>query len=140
MRSLCEFFYNNLKAGNEVVGFQDVFFCPLYVGDLAHVLLKLVDEGAGGLFHSFSRQPISKYDFGCLIADRFGFDKKLIRPISWRDGGLAAARSPNLRMDSTRLQKTLGELLPDQAQGIDRFFHSWQAGWREKTLSFAPAD
>jgi len=38
-RSLAEFFVNNLRAGKNVNGFDDVYFCPMFVGDLADTLV-----------------------------------------------------------------------------------------------------
>ena len=44
-RSLAEFFFNNLSAGNPVMGFTDVYFCPLLVNDIAHIFIQDVREG-----------------------------------------------------------------------------------------------
>ena len=43
-RSLVEFFYNNLAAGNQVNGFCDVFFNTLYVHSLADILDEMMPE------------------------------------------------------------------------------------------------
>ncbi len=37
-RSLSEFFFNTLSKGQIVNGFTDVWFCPMFVGDLAETL------------------------------------------------------------------------------------------------------
>ena len=44
-RSLAEWFYTNLAAGNRVRGFTDAVFCPLIAGDLAGLLLEMLEHG-----------------------------------------------------------------------------------------------
>ena len=134
-RSLVEFFINNLKAGREMKGFTDVYFCPLMVLDLADLLEKMVQHDLRGLYHVFSEQCLSKYDFGVQVARHFGFDENLIKPSSVNEGGLLAKRAPNLTMFTEKLSAALGEKLPGQAQGLDRLFTLYQSGYPQKLLS-----
>ena len=76
-RSLVEFFYNNLSAGNQVNGFRDVFFSTLYVHRLTDILDEMISRGAEGIYHVFSDDCQSKYEFGVSIAQKFGFDRGL---------------------------------------------------------------
>jgi dTDP-4-dehydrorhamnose reductase len=131
-RSLAEFFYNNLAAGRSVNGFTDVLFCPLQVNDLADLLLEMVAGGLSGLYHVFSAECLSKYDFGVRVARAFGLDENLIHPASMRDSGLLAARSPNLTMRTEKLAATLGHALPDQAAGLRRFAAEKLAAYPEQ--------
>jgi dTDP-4-dehydrorhamnose reductase len=130
-RSLGEQFFNRLSTGQHMNGFTDVWFCPLQVNELAEILLEMVDKNLSGLYHTVSSECLSKYDFGCRIARLFGLDDGLIDPISWRDGNLAAPRSPNLRLDTTKLEKALGHPLPGQAEGLQRFFDQYAQGLPE---------
>ena len=41
-RNLAEFFFNNLSQGKQVMGFTDVFFCPVLVNDLAWIFVKML--------------------------------------------------------------------------------------------------
>lgn len=135
-RSLAEFFFNNLEAGNPMNGFKDVFFCTLYVHSLADILSEMIDLDAKGIYHVFSSEYQSKYEFGVSIAKRFGFDPELVRPISWKDGGLAAKRSPNLIMNTEKLRNLLGHDLPDQQENLDYFYRDTAAGLRRKIQNF----
>lgn len=135
-RSLSEFFYNNLRDGLTVSGFSDVLFTPLYVGDLADFLWKLAAADASGLIHVFSSQTISKYQFGCMIARRFGLNEKLIREVSWQDAGLKAVRSPNLTMNTEKITAILGENPPDQQSCLDHFYQDWKMGLPGNVRSF----
>ncbi len=131
-RSLAEFFYNRLsearraKDGAPVNGFTDVFFCPLYVGQLAELLLDMVDKDLHGLYHVVSSEKISKYDFGVSIARKFGLDEELITPISVKASELQAVRSLNLTLQTTKLEAALGRQLPNQSQALEAFHAAWK--------------
>ena len=136
-RSLSEFFYNNLSVGKPVKGFTDVNFCPLQVNQLAETLMEMVSLDLQGLYHVVSRDSLSKYDFGCRIADQFGFDKGLITPVSWQDGGLTARRSPNLTLNVNKLTAALGTPLPGIDAGIRRFYQQYVDGYPAKIQGMA---
>ncbi|MFZ3071407.1 MAG: SDR family oxidoreductase [Anaerolineaceae bacterium] len=134
--SLAEFFYNRLKAEQTVNGFTDVYFTPLYVGHLARILLQMAQQDLTGLYHVFSRQPISKYAFGVSLARQFELDESLISPLSVHDSELAAARSLNLSMNTDKLQAALDGDLPGELEGMQAFYADWQAGLPARLTSF----
>ena len=136
-RSLSEFFYNNLSAGKPVKGFTDVNFCPLQVNQLAETLMEMVSLDLNDIYHVVSRDSLSKYDFGCRIADQFGFDKSLIEPVSWQDGGLTARRSPNLTLNVDKLTAALGTPLPGIDAGIRRFYQQQVDGYPARLREMA---
>ncbi len=135
-RSLAEFFYTNLAAGKLTPGFTDVFFNPLQTHILNEILMRMANLKLSGLFHVVSRESLSKYDFGCRIARLFGFDPGMIQPASWKDAGLAAARAPNLNLRTDKLAQALGESLPDQAAGLERFHALYQEGYHDRIRQF----
>lgn len=136
-RSLAEFFYNNLKAGNTINGFHDVYFNPLYVHAFADILDEMIGVGASGLYHVFSSDHQSKYEFGVSIARKFGFDETLIKPISWKDAGLTAKRSPNMIINTDKLRRLLGHDLPQLKESMDYFYRDTAGGMREKIRNYS---
>jgi dTDP-4-dehydrorhamnose reductase len=138
-RSLAEFFFYNLRDGNPVKGFTDVFFCPMLVNDLAGVLIDMLEKGLSGLYHVVSPDCMSKYDFGVAIAEKFGLEAGLIAPVSVAEGGLAAARSPKLTLKSDKLAGVLGSPLPTIEAGLLRLYALHQNGYptmlRESVVS-----
>lgn len=135
-RSLAEFFYNNLSEGKPVNGFTDVQFCPLFVNHLADLLIQLLDSGHSGLFHVVSPVSLSKYEFGCRIAEAFGLDNKLIKPVSVMDGGLAARRSPNLTLNTDKLKEALQIVLPGVEEGIKEFAEQMEEGFPQQLQNY----
>lgn len=135
-RSLSEFFYNKLSAGEQCNGFTDVYFCPLFVGDLAETLVRMLDKGLSGLYHVVGSEALSKYDFGQRIARQFGFDEGLVRPQSVENSGLTAKRSHNLRLSIHKLSTDLGQSIPGASTGIEQFYTQLQQGYPQKMRSY----
>ena len=136
-RSLAEFFFNNLSSGTQIKGFDDVFFCSLYVRELTDLLIEMAGSDAKGIYHVFSSDHQSKYAFGVMIAKIFGLDPGLITPVSWKDGGLNASRSPNLIMNTEKLQKLLGHPLPAQRENLEHFHKDFVNGIREEMSGYS---
>jgi len=138
-RSLSEFFYNKLSAGQTCNGFTDVYFCPMFVGDLAATLLRMLDKSLSGLYHVVGSEALNKYEFGIRIAHQFGFDEGLIRPISVEQSTLIAQRSHNLRLSIHKLCTDLGMEIPSVSTGIEQFYTQAQQGYPQKMRSYQQA-
>jgi dTDP-4-dehydrorhamnose reductase len=135
-RSLAEFFYNNLSAGRQVLGFTDVYFCPLLANELGNILLKMLEMRLSGLYNVVSRECISKYEFGVRLARKFGLPEELIQPESVVQGGLAAARSPNLTLRTDKITRALGEAPPGIDSALNSFYEQFLEGYPEKIRKF----
>ena len=135
-RSLAEFFYNNLSMGKQVSGFSDVWFCTMFVGDLAGTLVQMLEKGLSGLYHTVGSEALTKYDFGVRIARQFGFDEGMIQPISVEESGLTAKRSHNLRLSVHKLSTDLGIEIPGVSTGIEKFYTQHQQGYPQKMRSY----
>jgi dTDP-4-dehydrorhamnose reductase len=135
-RSLAEFFFNNLSAGKQVMGFTDVLFCPLLVNDLAHLFVKMLEKKLSGVYHVVSSEGLSKYDFGVRLAQRFNLNSGLITPTSVTQSGLKAIRSPNLTLRSNKLAQVLGESLPRVSPGLDKLYTLYQQGYPQMLRGF----
>ncbi len=123
-RSLAEFFLNNLIDKNQVNGFVDVMFSPLYVTDLVDTLVRMIEKGLAGLYHVVSPESLSKYAFGVKIAEKFGLEKNLIQPRSVTEGGLLAARSPRLTLNIDKL-RSAKILTPGQTECMEHFYNHY---------------
>jgi len=128
-RSLAEFFVNNLWAGNQINGFTDVYFCPMFVGDLTITLIKMFEKGLSGLYHVVGSEALSKFDFGQAIARQFGYDSDLIHPNSVDRSGLVAKRSRNLRLSTDKLSTDLDEVIPGFSTGLAKFYTQFKQGF-----------
>ena len=128
-RSLAEFFFNKLTAGEPMKGFTDLVFCPLYVEDLAQVLLEMLEKQLTGVYNVVASGHLSKYDFGVRIARLFGLSSDLIEPVQTGEEYLGAPRSLNLSLNTEKLQTALGHALPGVDQGLERLHERWVEGY-----------
>ncbi len=136
-RSLAEWFLNNLRAGREMLGFTDVFFCPLLANHLAEVVLAVLAQGLCGLYHATGSACLSKYAFGVALARRFGYDPARIRPASVAEAGLSARRAPRLTLRNEKLARALGRPLPDWRQGLEKFWQQAQEDYPGRLRAWA---
>jgi dTDP-4-dehydrorhamnose reductase len=135
-RSIAEFFVNNLSTGKPVKGFTDVTFCPTFVGDMASLLLAMLEKGLHGLYHTVGADCMSKYDFGVAVARRFGWNETLISPESVDRSGLTARRAHNLCLSVHKLSTDLGTPVPTFSTGLEKFYTQVQQGYPQKIRSY----
>ncbi len=136
-RSLSEFFFNSLKAGRPINGFSDTFFSPLYVEDLAGLLLEMLSAGLNGIYHVVSPEHLSKYDFGVRIAKKFGLEADLITPVRMAELKRNAPRSLQLVLKPDKLAAALGHDLPGIEAGLEKLYQRYLAGYPTRLQSFA---
>jgi len=135
-RSLGEFFVNNLTEGNNVNGFTDVIFCPMWVNHLAQTLIAMLEKDLHGLYHVVGAQPMNKYQFGVEVARKFGLRESLIAPQSVEMSSLTAKRSHNLWLSVHKLSTDLGRPLPEFSTGLDGFYTQFQQGYPQKIRGY----
>jgi dTDP-4-dehydrorhamnose reductase len=98
----------NLKEGKEIKVVIDQFNNPTFADNLADILFKLYEKDAFGLFHIVGRDNVSRYEFAVKVAEIFGLDKDLIKPVNSPELRQAAFRSRKLELSTKKLQRVLG--------------------------------
>jgi dTDP-4-dehydrorhamnose reductase len=131
-RSLAEFFYYNLKQGNPVPGYRNVYFNPLLVNHLAEILLILLEGQNNGLIHIGGRDKLSKYEFGLEIARLFEFSPELVKPVEIEHMDSRTPRGKNLTMNVDKLIHVLDARIPDLSTGLEGLFTLYQQGYPQK--------
>jgi dTDP-4-dehydrorhamnose reductase len=138
-RSLAEFFFNNLSRGQRVSGFTNVFFCPLLANQLAKILVFMLEKNLSGLYHVVGPEPLSKYEFGIRLAQRFSLDSSLIDPLPFTQSASAAIRSPKLTLRSEKIVHAIGQPLPSVSTGLDELYTLYQQGYPQMLLRMGSA-
>ena len=70
-----------LKKGQGLDIVYDQYITPVYVGSLAEMLIELLENNKRGLYHVGEGECLSKYEFVVRIAEVFGLDRKLVKPV-----------------------------------------------------------
>lgn len=135
--SLAEFFFNHLLTGEGVPGLKDRYFSPLLANDLARLLLRMLELGLSGLYHVASPKALSKYDFGVVLAQRFGFDPNLVQASTAEKLNYRAPRAANLSLNVDKLSGELESPISDVYTGIEGLYTLYQEGYPSKIRALA---
>lgn len=101
----------------------DQYNTPTLVDDLAKSILKIIERNVSGLYHAVGKTCISRYDFALLLADRFGLDKNLIKPVTSFEKKQDAPRPSNSCLDANKLETLIGFNFCNIGDGISFIFH-----------------
>ena len=77
-KSFSDFIISSLENNLSISLFSDVNYNPILVSELANAVNKLIDKKCKGIYNVVSPQPISKLNFGKLLAKEFNLNEKLI--------------------------------------------------------------
>ncbi len=86
-----------LENNKEITIVDDQYRMPTYVEDLAMACKLIVDKNISGVYHISSNELLSVFEIANQIADVFGLNKKLIKPISSKTLNQKAIRPPKNR-------------------------------------------
>jgi dTDP-4-dehydrorhamnose reductase len=111
-----------LKNKKTVDPFIDQFNTPTLVNDLAKSLTQIIDKNIFGLFHASGSTCINRYDFALLLAKKFRYDSKLIKPVTSKEKKQIAPRPISTCLDSTKLETILGFKFSDLNSGISYLY------------------
>ncbi len=100
---LSEWILNNVRAGNYIKVFSDVFFSPLTVERFSFHLENIISSGVRGVFHAGSVDRVSKEQFARMLCREFGLSEKFLIPISVNSFNFEAHRPKDCSLDSSKL-------------------------------------
>jgi len=106
--SLAEWVVSGVRGERVLKMFTDVFFTPIFVNNLAQVLMIICRLNLKGVYHLGGIKKCSKYDFGQEIAQAFGLNKDCVQPASITDAGLIAQRPKDISLDIGKISKVSG--------------------------------
>lgn len=118
--SLSEWALANLKKGQPFTGFTDVYFNPVYTGQLTSIVKKLIDLNYVGIINVSSDTYVSKYHFLKMIAKQFGYDPNLIQGRPFDPKLFKAPRSNNTTLNTSLLKEVIG-FVPKLSEGVASF-------------------
>lgn len=117
--SLAEWALKALRSGQPITGYTDVYFNPLYVGQVANLLLRLLDTKLKGILHIGSSESMSKFTFLRDLARSFEFSEQLIcEALAPKDDVLR--RPKNTCLNIGKLRNVLNEN-PSVSFGLEMF-------------------
>ncbi len=113
--------HERLVRREQLPAFEDVRFSPLFVKDLARLILELLARGAKGTFHVAARDSCTKYEFAHRLGRALHLATSRIIPTLLHDAGFRAKRPRDTSLCVRKCEEFLGKELPSVQDGIDRF-------------------
>lgn len=119
--------YERLAHGEPFPAFSDVRFSPLFVEDLARIVLDLTALDAKGTFHVAARDSCTKYEFALLLGQALQIDTRNVKPTVLEDALFRARRPRDTSLCVTKCEAFLGRKMPNVEEGIARFVKAFAA-------------
>lgn len=113
----------SLRERKSVDPHVDQYNTPTLVDDLCKAILGISELNVSGLYHTTGKTCLSRYEFAQELADGFGLDKKLIKPVTSQEKKQLAPRPPRSCLDSSKLEKRIGFDFSDIKTGISVLFN-----------------
>lgn len=127
-KSLAEWVADSLEKGEGIGMFDDVVFSAMPADSIASWIEDSLNKGLEGLYHLACSDSMSKFDFGCALAQALELPE-LIRRTSVDDFSFIAKRSKNMALDPSRIERDLGRQAPTMAEGIALFAEQRRSGY-----------
>ncbi len=105
--SFLSHWFEQIRQGQTINAFTDEYRTAVDGWTAAQGLLLLLANEVSGVWHLGGRERLSRYDFAVRAAQAAGLPTDLIRPALQSDFNFAAARPPDVSLDS-RKARALG--------------------------------
>ena len=106
-----------LESGEETNEVIDWYNNPTFVDNFTEVSLELIKRNKFGIYHVVGSDFINRYDLALKVAEVFGKNKKLIKPITSNELQLPAKRV-NANLSNKKAQKDSGTKLIRIDEGL----------------------
>lgn len=109
---------DELSKKKPVLAVSDQIITPTFTDDIALAIDRLIKNNTGGIYHLVGSQPLSPLESAVLIAEFFGYNKKLITPVKARIYFKNRAVRPYFLALKNDKIKTLGAAMKTFDEGI----------------------
>ncbi len=105
--SFGEWVLQSLESDEELNMFNDIWFSPILVNNLAKIIHLAIEKNLTGLYNVSCTGSISKYELGLKIQEIFNLSGT-INSISSDTFNFSAPRTKNMGLDNTKIKQALG--------------------------------
>ena len=128
-QSFSDFIIENIRNGKTVSLFNDFFYTPILIADLAQAVMKLIELSASGIFNVTGEERISKYAFGILVAEKFDLNTGLIKVSKFSERTDLVQRPGDLSLSNIKLVSLLQKPAGNVKANIEKLFEQEQNGF-----------
>ncbi|WP_432738082.1 SDR family oxidoreductase [Maridesulfovibrio sp. FT414] len=109
----------DINCCREIKAFTDLTLAPVLLEDAGCASVRLMEEGAGGLFHCSGPEEISYYDFATLLCKAMNRESTLVKAVSCRDIK-ELYFSNHSSLDAKSLEDAIGYVFPPVKELISK--------------------
>lgn len=110
---------DRLSAGATISCPTDQTFTPTFIDDIASAIRVLIRNDASGVYHIASHPVISPFEAGELVAQIYGFDKRLVSKTTFHELFAKRAPAPQYAALSNEKIRRLGAPIHSFVQGLE---------------------
>jgi len=134
-KSFSDWLIYNLREGQELSLFDDVYFSPILADTLVLVVHELVEKRISGVYNLVGDERISKYDFAITLCNEFDLSAGLIRRQQVKNSSLQAKRPRDMSLDNQKVRKLLGRKIGTVTQFLSMLHNQETEGRRAELLN-----
>lgn len=109
--SFSDFVINNLRSGNAIKLYEDIFYTPIVIESAVKAIHDLIGLKSDGIFNITGNDRLSKYEFGVKIAEKFDLDHGLITAVKYDKNVSGARRPKDMSLSNRKICNLLGRNL-----------------------------
>jgi dTDP-4-dehydrorhamnose reductase len=109
---------DSLRQGREVRLYDDQFVSPTYAPAVARDILELGLGKVKGIIHTSGPDCLSRVQIGTVVAEEFGLDASLIKPVTTSEMPLLAKRPPVSCLGVDLAESELGRPMVSLKKGL----------------------
>lgn len=98
---------DKLSKNEKVNIVDDIFENPLYAGNAAEMVWKIVDIKAKGIFNLAGGEIVNRYQLAIATAEIFGLNKDLVKPVETSFFGSLFPRPKNTSFNTSKVEEKL---------------------------------
>jgi len=111
-KGLIDFVDKTLNSSESIFGYENIAFNPVGAHFLGSCIHKLIHTNYAGILNVASPNPITKFQFLCLVATKLKLDPTRISPRSYNSSKGFANRPHCMALNTSECEKFLGVEIP----------------------------
>lgn len=124
-RSFSDWILDEIAASRRPALFTDIFYTPIYLGDLIALVGALVEAGSHGIYNVVGSDRVSKFEFGKALLFRMGLDISLIEPATISKRLDLVERPKDMSLLNEKLLKKIGWQSLGLNDGLDKLLSEY---------------
>ncbi len=131
IKSFFEWLLDSLKKEEEIHLYTNFYTSPISVNELGLILLKCYEKKLIGTYNISSRGVISKYDFGIMTANMFGYSTNKIKEsvLAYKD--FKVARALTLGLDVAKIENDLKMKMPTIEKTLENLYREYKENYEQ---------